>query len=197
VIGRRAASRGGMVRVLVMCMISEGIDFFVWRMAICRCNCEMLEQRYRWAMDHEEEVKRVTARSRDMDLPNSLKGARFRRRLRCTGTGTDLSFGSTDRQRAEPAAGTLTPAPFPRRLIQFLRISLHAITPVLMADIGLCLLVVEGTSSPKIRMAKELIRISSVHATLLRLVSDSTGICSRTARRDERNASGWNITPAD
>jgi hypothetical protein len=41
-------------------------------------------------------VKRVTARSRDMDLPNSFKGARFRRRLRCTGTGTDLSFGSTE-----------------------------------------------------------------------------------------------------
>jgi hypothetical protein len=29
--------------VLVMCMISEVIDFFVWRMALCRCDCEMLE----------------------------------------------------------------------------------------------------------------------------------------------------------
>jgi hypothetical protein len=68
VIGRRAASRGGMGRVLVMYMESEVIDFFVWRMALCKCDCEMLEQRYRWEMDHEEEVKRVTARTKDKGL---------------------------------------------------------------------------------------------------------------------------------
>jgi hypothetical protein len=45
-----------------------------------------------------------------------------------------------------------------------------------MADIGLSLFVVEGTSLLKPRMLKELIRISVVDITLLRLVFDGTGI---------------------
>jgi hypothetical protein len=60
-----------------------------------------------------------------------------------------------------------------------------------MADVSLSLLIAEDTSSPKRRMLKELIGISVVNITLLRLAFDSTGICSRTARRDEGNASGW------
>jgi hypothetical protein len=45
-----------------------------------------------------------------------------------------------------------------------------------IADIGLSLPTVEGTSSPKRRMLKELIRISVVDIIFLRLVFDSTGI---------------------
>jgi hypothetical protein len=45
-----------------------------------------------------------------------------------------------------------------------------------VADIGLSLIIVEGTSSLKRRMLKELIRISAVNINLLRLVFDSTGI---------------------
>jgi hypothetical protein len=62
----------------------------------------------------------------------------------------------------------------------FLRRLSNAATATLMcismADIGLSLPIVEGTSSPKRRMLKELIRISVANISLLRLVFDSTGI---------------------
>jgi hypothetical protein len=109
-------------------------------------------------MDHEEEVKRVTARSKDMYLPL---------RLRCT--GTHLSFGSTERQGAEAAAGT--PAPFPRRLWidTVLRISIMA-----GKHVGLSLLISERTSSLRRKMLKKLIGISIVDTILLRrLLFDS------------------------
>jgi hypothetical protein len=59
--------------------------------------------------------------------------------------------------------------------LQFLCMSLHAVTYLNGRYIPFQLKV-EGTGSPKRKMLRELIRISVVAITLLRLVFDSTGI---------------------
>jgi hypothetical protein len=60
---------------------------------------------------------------------------------------------------------------------------------ILMANISVSFFIVESTSSPERRMLKELLRISVVNITLLRLTFDGTGVLAAPYGRGWRGLS--------
>lgn len=67
-----------------ICVMRKVIDFFVYGGWWGVCDCEMLEQRYRWRVNREDEVKRVTAR--DTVVVSTYPSQGSGRRLRWTQT---------------------------------------------------------------------------------------------------------------